>query len=151
MKQCFLVVIHIALPQYAQNALEQIRGYRGHTGVENLHHPVLGKFFVGGLESRGNKAQRQGVVCDQLQIRRSVAAEKGSVEHVIAGNQLINCCDCQQNAAAKNRRWDQRLIESFDGLSHHIGCQQAEQQNSDQIEAAPYARFPKIFHFHFPQ
>lgn len=93
-----------------EDALDQIGGNGGYTGVEDLRGALLCELLVGRLEGRRDEAERQGVIGDNFERLHAVSCEDRLIEHDIACDGFIDRADDEQQQTAENGRGNERIF-----------------------------------------
>ena len=129
-----------------EDALQKVGRHRRHARVEDLHAALFVHLAFGRLERRGDEAERQRVIGEDLQKRRAVAAEELRIEEVFLRHARVNGGDDEQHDAAQHRGGDEGVAQGFDEPLERVRHQQADEQDGDDVEGSPNTKVPEIFH-----
>ena len=129
-----------------EDALQEVGRHRRHARVEDLHAAFLVHLAFGRLERRGDEAERQRVIGEDLQKRRAVAAEELRIEEVFLRHARVNGGDDEQHDAAQHRGGDEGVAQGLDEPLERVRHQEADEQDGDDVEGSPNTKVPEIFH-----
>ena len=131
-----------------EDALDQIGGNGGYTGVEDLRGALFGELLIGCFKGRRDEAERQGVVGDDLQRLHAVSCEDRLIEHHVARDGFIDRADDEQQHAAEDGCGNERIFQKGNAFFDGVGGDQAAEQDCEKADPAPNIIIPKIFHMY---